>query len=127
MLSCTVYYDSLSLPQGIEHLKPHIVHSLANAELYCLALSHLYADPNYHNLNHWGVIQVLARKGIFVAEPADCSLTETVLIQTTPLKMVRRTLFMFSFSMTHVGQILGSDVQILGYSVGPFVCMPVAI
>lgn len=75
--------------QGIEHLKPHIVHSLANAELYCLALSHLYADPNYHNLNHWGVIQVLARKGIFVAEPADCSLTETVLIQTTPLKMVR--------------------------------------
>merc|ERR1719188_2552117 len=50
-------------------------------------LSHLYADPNYHNLNHWGGIQVLARKGIFVAEPADCSLTETVLIQTTPLKM----------------------------------------
>ena len=45
--------------QGIEHLKPHIVHSLANAELYCLALSHLYADPNYHNLNHWGVIQVM--------------------------------------------------------------------
>jgi calmodulin-regulated spectrin-associated protein len=77
--------------QGADHLKPHIVHSLANAELYCLALSHLYADPNYHNLNHWGVIQVLARKGIFVAEPADCSLTETVLIQTTPLKMVRRT------------------------------------
>ena len=85
MLSCMTL--SLSF-QGIEHLKPHIVHSLANAELYCLALSHLYADPNYHNLNHWGVIQVLARKGIFVAEPADCSLTETVLIQTTPLKMV---------------------------------------
>ena len=35
------------------------------------------------------IMQVLARKGIFVAEPADCSLTETVLIQTTPLKMVR--------------------------------------
>ncbi len=81
-----------------------------------MALSNLYADPNYHNLNHWGIIQVcspvvlkdwvfllftcltrctfshqaLARKGIFVAEPADCSLTETVLIQTTPLKMVSR-------------------------------------
>ena len=72
----------------MEHLKPHIVHALANAELYCMALSHLYADPNYHNLNHWGIIQALARKGVFVAEPADCALTETVLIQTTPLKMV---------------------------------------
>ena len=113
--------------QGIEHLKPHIVHSLANAELYCLALSHLYADPNYHNLNHWGVIQVLARKGIFVAEPADCSLTETVLIQTTPLKMVSmRTLSMAALSMTHLGQILCSNVKILGTSSRSF-CVPVAV
>lgn len=72
----------------MERLKPHIVRCLANAELYCLALSVLYADPNFHNLNHWGIIQALARKGICVAEPSDCSLTETVLIQTTPLKMV---------------------------------------
>ena len=111
MLSCMI----LSLCQGIEHLKPHIVHSLANAELYCLALSHLYADPNYHNLNHWGVIQVLARKGIFVAEPADCSLTETVLIQTTPLKMVR-IFSMFAVSMTHVEQRACNDIKILGHS-----------
>ena len=74
--------------QDVEHLKPHIVRSLANAEFYCMALSVLYADPNFHNLNHWGIIQALARKGICVAEPSDCSLTETVLIQTTPLKMV---------------------------------------
>ena len=75
--------------QDVERLKPHIVRSLANAEFYCLSLSVLYADPNFHNLNHWGIIQALARKGICVAEPSDCSLTETVLIQTTPLKMVR--------------------------------------
>lgn len=74
--------------QDVDHLKPHIVHALANAELYCMALSILYSDPNYHNLNHWGIIQALARKGIYVAEPADCALTETVLIQTNPLKMV---------------------------------------
>uniref|UniRef100_A0A0K2TD84 Patronin n=1 Tax=Lepeophtheirus salmonis TaxID=72036 RepID=A0A0K2TD84_LEPSM len=71
----------------LDRLKPHIVHALANAELYCMALSYLYQDPNLHNLNHWGIIQALARKGIYVAEPSDCSLTETVLIQTTPLKM----------------------------------------
>lgn len=75
--------------QDVERLKPHIVRSLANAELYCMALSHLYADPNFHNLNHWGIIQALARKGICVAEPPDCALTETMLIQTNPLKMVR--------------------------------------
>ncbi|XP_059087795.1 patronin-like isoform X3 [Tigriopus californicus] len=73
--------------EDVDHLKPHIVHALANAELYCMALSILYSDPNYHNLNHWGIIQALARKGIYVAEPADCALTETVLIQTNPLKM----------------------------------------
>ena len=82
------YWRNFFLFQDVEHLKPHIVRSLANAEFYCMALSVLYADPNFHNLNHWGIIQALARKGICVAEPSDCSLTETVLIQTTPLKMV---------------------------------------
>ena len=74
--------------QDVDHLKPHIVRALANAELYCMALSHLYQDPNYHNLNHWGIIQALARKGVSVAEPTDCALTESMLIQTAPLKMV---------------------------------------
>ncbi|CAH1732677.1 patronin [Aphis gossypii] len=67
-----------------EHLKPPLVHSLANAELYCLALGNIYSDPNYHNLNHWGVIQALNKKGVTVNDP---SVTETVLIQTTPLKL----------------------------------------
>lgn len=62
-----------------------MVHSLANAELYCLALGNIYSDPNYHNLNHWGVIQALNKKGVTVNDP---SVTETVLIQTTPLKLV---------------------------------------
>ena len=43
---------------GAERLKPNLVHALANAELYCMTLSHLYQDPNYQNLNNWGVIQV---------------------------------------------------------------------
>jgi calmodulin-regulated spectrin-associated protein len=69
-------------------LKPQIVHSLANAELYCLGLANIYSDPNYHNLNHCGIIQALARKGVLVAEPPDAQLPETVLIQTTPIKLV---------------------------------------
>uniref|UniRef100_A0A0A9XVS5 Short spindle protein 4 n=1 Tax=Lygus hesperus TaxID=30085 RepID=A0A0A9XVS5_LYGHE len=67
-----------------EHLKPQLVHLLANAELYCMALSNIYSDPNYNNLNHWGVLQALARKGDYISDP---HITETVLIQTTPLKM----------------------------------------
>ena len=70
-----------------EYLKPAVVHSLANAELYCLALAHIYADPNYSQLNHWGVIQALARKGVYVNEPSDVALTETTLIHTSPLRM----------------------------------------
>ncbi|XP_057327645.1 patronin isoform X9 [Microplitis mediator] len=70
-----------------EHLKPQIVHALSNAELYCLALANIYSDPNYHNQNHWGILQALARKGVYVAEPNNSQLTETILIQNSPLKM----------------------------------------
>ncbi|CAH0405077.1 unnamed protein product [Chilo suppressalis] len=70
-----------------EHLKPPIVGGLANAELYCLALANMYSDPNYHSLNHWNILQTLARKGVHVPDPPDCALTETVLIQTNPLKI----------------------------------------
>lgn len=51
----------------------------------------MYSDPNYHSLNHWNILQTLARKGVHVAAPTDCALTETVLIQTNPLKMVSGT------------------------------------
>ncbi|KAG7199626.1 hypothetical protein KM043_014228 [Ampulex compressa] len=70
-----------------EHLKPQIVHALSNAELYCLALANIYSDPNYHNQNHCGILQALARKGVYVAEPNNTQLTETILIQNSPLKM----------------------------------------
>ncbi|PRD28243.1 UNVERIFIED_CONTAM: Patronin [Trichonephila clavipes] len=73
--------------EGNDRLKPQIVHALANAELYCLALANIYADPNYHNLNHHGIIQVLTRKGIEINEPMDSNLTETVLVQTAPIRM----------------------------------------
>ncbi|XP_074040441.1 calmodulin-regulated spectrin-associated protein patronin isoform X3 [Leptinotarsa decemlineata] len=68
-----------------EHLKPQIAGGLASAEIYCLALGNIYSDPNYHNLNHWAILQTLARKG--VNEPSDVQLTETTLIQTNPLRM----------------------------------------
>ncbi|XP_044587352.1 patronin isoform X3 [Cotesia glomerata] len=78
------YYRDL---EDQEHLKPQIVHALSNAELYCLALANIYSDPNYHNQNHWGILQALARKGVYVAEPNNSQLTETILIQNSPLKM----------------------------------------
>jgi hypothetical protein len=64
------------------------VGALANAEIYCMALGNIYSDPNYHNLNHWAILQTLARKGVYVSEPSDAQLTETTLIQTNPLRMV---------------------------------------
>ncbi|XP_014473697.1 PREDICTED: patronin isoform X7 [Dinoponera quadriceps] len=70
-----------------EHLKPQIVHALSNAELYCLALANIYSDPNYHNQNHCGILQALARKGVYVAEQNNTQITETILIQNSPLKM----------------------------------------
>ncbi|XP_076361830.1 patronin-like isoform X2 [Tachypleus tridentatus] len=68
-------------------LKPQIIQKLASAELYCLALANIYADPNYHNLDHHGIQQALMRKMIFVNGPPDAPLTETALLQTAPLRM----------------------------------------
>nr|XP_042899749.1 calmodulin-regulated spectrin-associated protein 1 isoform X1 [Parasteatoda tepidariorum] len=68
-------------------LKPKIVHSLANAELYCLALVNIYADPNYHNLDHQGIVQVLTRKGVTLVESREAPLTETMLVQTAPIRL----------------------------------------
>ena len=71
-----------------DRLKPHITQALASAELYCLALANIYSDPNYNCLNHYGIMQILQRKGVYMVEPNDASLTETVLIQSAPIKMV---------------------------------------
>ncbi|GFY42701.1 hypothetical protein TNIN_143631 [Trichonephila inaurata madagascariensis] len=73
--------------ENIRRLKPKIVHSLANAELYCLALVNIYADPNYHNLDHQGIVQVLMRKGVQLIESREAPLTETTLVQTAPIRM----------------------------------------
>lgn len=65
-----------------------IVVGLGNASIYCQTLSNLYSDPNYQSLNHWSILQTLTRKGVPIAESPDMPLTETVLIQTNPLRIV---------------------------------------
>ena len=42
----TLFLFKIVVKQDQEYLKPSVVHALANAELYCLALAHIYADPN---------------------------------------------------------------------------------
>jgi calmodulin-regulated spectrin-associated protein len=53
-----------------------------------MALDSIYTSTSFTQLNHWGVIQALNRKGVYVGKPGDVALTETVLIQTNPIKMV---------------------------------------
>lgn len=79
-----------------------IVVGLGNASIYCQTLSNLYSDPNYQSLNHWSILQTLTRKGVPITENPDMPLTETVLIQTNPLRIVSLNLYFtfvsFSFS-----------------------------
>uniref|UniRef100_A0A336MXI7 CSON005804 protein n=1 Tax=Culicoides sonorensis TaxID=179676 RepID=A0A336MXI7_CULSO len=73
--------------EGKEHLQSSIVVGLGNASLYCQVLANLYSDPNYQNRNHFSILQTLSRKGVHCHEVGDVQLTETVLIQTNPLKI----------------------------------------
>ncbi|XP_076270911.1 calmodulin-regulated spectrin-associated protein patronin isoform X4 [Rhynchophorus ferrugineus] len=93
-----------------EHLKPQIVGGLANAEIYCRALANIYSDPNYHNLNHWAILQTLSRKGSYVVEPGDGSqLTETTLIQTNPLRMGAHMAVVESIMLLYAKEVLTND------------------
>jgi len=40
------------------------------------------------NIFFYPFFELFFRKGVCVAEPPDCALTETMLIQTNPLKLV---------------------------------------
>ncbi|XP_034944526.1 patronin isoform X3 [Chelonus insularis] len=100
------YYRDL---EDQEHLKPQIVHALSNAELYCLALANIYSDPNYHNQNHWGILQALARKGVYVAEPNNSQLTETILIQNSPLKMSAHMAVIEGLMVLYAKEVVTSD------------------
>ncbi|XP_044012455.1 patronin isoform X4 [Aphidius gifuensis] len=92
-----------------EHLKPQIVQSLSNAELYCLALANIYSDPNYHNQNHWGILQALARKGVYVSDPNNTTLTETILIQNSPLKMSAHMAVIEGLMVLYAKEVVTSD------------------
>lgn len=88
---------------GQEHLKPQITVGLGNASLYCQTLSNLYSDPNYQSLNHWSILQTLTRKGVPCIETVDMPLTETVLIQTNPLRIVSsQTVFIFLYKILNL-------------------------
>jgi hypothetical protein len=47
--------------------------------IYCIFL---------FSAGHWSIIQVLSRKGIYVTEAGEANVTETVLMQTAPFKVV---------------------------------------
>ncbi|XP_070491313.1 patronin isoform X14 [Chironomus tepperi] len=74
---------------GNQHLKPQIVVGLGNASIYCQVLSNIYSDPNYQSLNHWSILQTLCRKGVPILDEraGEPPLTETVLIQTNPIRI----------------------------------------
>jgi calmodulin-regulated spectrin-associated protein len=76
--------------EGNLHLKPQIVVGLGNASIYCQVLANIYSDPNYQSLNHWSILQTLSRKGVPILDEraGETPLTETVLIQTNPIRIV---------------------------------------
>lgn len=79
---------------GDHHLKPQIVVGLGNASIYCQVLANIYSDPNYQSLNHWSILQTLSRKGVPILEEraGEAPLTETVLIQTNPIRIVSQAI-----------------------------------
>ncbi|XP_055706496.1 patronin isoform X2 [Phlebotomus papatasi] len=96
------FYRDIS---GIEQLKPQIVIGLGNASLYCQTLSNLYSDPNYQNLNHGTILQILIRKCVLQPDNSDTPLTETILIQTNPLKTKAHMVLIESLMALYIKEV----------------------
>ncbi|XP_036333923.1 patronin isoform X20 [Rhagoletis pomonella] len=92
-----------------ERLKPQIVVEMGNATLYCQTLSNIYSDPNYQSLNHWSILQTLSRKGVPAAESPEMPLTETVLIQTNPLRINAHMSVIQSLMTLYAKEITSGD------------------
>uniref|UniRef100_A0A2M3ZFU7 Putative microtubule-binding calmodulin-regulated spectrin-associated n=1 Tax=Anopheles braziliensis TaxID=58242 RepID=A0A2M3ZFU7_9DIPT len=107
---------------GQDHLKPQIVVGLGNASIYCQVLSNIYSDPNYQSLNHWSILQTLSRKGVPVNESPDQPLTETVLIQTNPLRInahmavIESLMVLYAKEVASSGRICSALERISGRS-----------
>nr|KAG5701295.1 hypothetical protein BaRGS_020657 [Batillaria attramentaria] len=78
------YYENAA---GQLQIKPQLINQLTSSELYCQACSNMFSDTASQWQGHWSIIQVLSRKGIYVAEAGDAVVTETVLMQTAPFKV----------------------------------------
>ena len=48
----------------------------------------------------------MSRKGVFVSEPADCALTETVLIKSNPLKMSAHMAVIEALMLLHIKEMV---------------------
>ncbi|XP_058055049.1 patronin [Anopheles bellator] len=113
--------------EGQDHLKPQIVVGLGNASIYCQVLSNIYSDPNYQSLNHWSILQTLSRKGVPINESPDQPLTETVLIQTNPLRInahmavIEALMVLYAKEVASSGRISSALERISGRSVAPTV------
>ncbi|XP_055916427.1 patronin [Eupeodes corollae] len=92
-----------------ERLKPQITVEMGNSTLYCQTLSNLYLDPNYQSLNHCSILQTLARKGVPVRESPDMPITETILIQTNPLRINAHISVIESLMILYAKEITSGD------------------
>lgn len=74
--------------KNLLHLKPGTMYSLTSGELYCAAAATIFHDVGYLNQNHAVVLQALKRYSIQVVDVDEQFVTETVLTQTAPFKLV---------------------------------------
>ncbi|XP_076438027.1 LOW QUALITY PROTEIN: uncharacterized protein LOC143277153 [Babylonia areolata] len=75
--------------KGQLQVKPQLMNQMTSSELYCQACSNMFCDSSasqWHGF--WSIIQVLSRKGIYVAEDGETVVTETVLMHTAPFKVM---------------------------------------
>ncbi|BFZ10996.1 hypothetical protein BsWGS_14034 [Bradybaena similaris] len=68
-------------------LRPVMVNLMTSSELYCQACSNMFPETHTQWQGHWSIIQILSRKGIYIADVQDSSVTETVLVQTAPIRL----------------------------------------
>ncbi|KAL8578425.1 hypothetical protein ACOMHN_014924 [Nucella lapillus] len=91
--------------KGQLQVKPLLVNLLTSSDLYCQACSNMFSDTSSQWHGHWSIIQVLSRKGIYVAEDGDTIVTETVLMHTAPFKVAAHLALIDALMKAYISEI----------------------
>ncbi|VDI76018.1 calmodulin-regulated spectrin-associated protein [Mytilus galloprovincialis] len=95
--------------EGQLHVKPRLANLMVTSELYCQACRNMFGNVHSQWQGHWSIIQVLSRKGIYVVEPDETEVTETILMKNAPFQQNAHLTLIDCLMMAYISETVSVE------------------